>query len=115
MGRTKYLLVFTCLVFSTAQIFAIPRYSLQQKDKCSSCHFNPTGGLMRNENGFFFGKNVISMISPRDEDFKLSPKLSESVLFGFDYRSQFMYNAEIKKSDYMDMTGSLYFFAGISR
>ncbi|MEW6653228.1 MAG: hypothetical protein AB1394_07135 [Bacteroidota bacterium] len=94
--------------------FSLPRFSLSQKDKCADCHVNPTGGIVRNENGFFFGKNVVSMISPRDEEFKLSPKLSESVLFGFDYRSQFMYNGERNRSDFMDMTGSAYLSAALA-
>src|SRR3989339_1656985 len=94
-------------IFFSLDSFALPRFALGQKDKCSSCHINPTGGLMRNENGFFFGKNVVSMISPRDEDFKLSPKLSESVSFGFDYRSQFLYSQEKKRTDFQDMSGSV--------
>ena len=97
MNRTKYLLVLIIFIFSSEQFLALPRFSLQQKDRCSNCHFNPTGGMMRNENGFFFGKNVISMISPRDQDFKLSPKLTDNVSFGFDYRSQFLYSQEKKR------------------
>ncbi len=115
MRKIKFLLVLTVLVYSSTLIFAIPRFSLQQKDKCSSCHINPTGGLMRNENGFFFGKNVVSMISPRDEDFKLSPKISENVSFGFDYRSQFLYSQEKKRTDFQDMSGSIYLNASISQ
>lgn len=113
MKRTLLVIGFLSIIF-LLDTFALPRFALGQKDKCASCHVNPTGGIVRNENGFFFGKNVVSMISPRDEDFKLSPKLSESVLFGFDYRSQFMYSAELKKSDYMDMTGSVYLSAGLA-
>ncbi|MBI5729883.1 MAG: hypothetical protein HY963_01990 [Ignavibacteriales bacterium] len=115
MRKIKFLLILAVLVFSSTQIFAIPRFSLQQKDKCSNCHFNPTGGLMRNENGFFFGKNVVSMISPRDEDFKLSPKLTDNVSFGFDYRSQFLYSQEKKRTDFQDMSGSIYLNASVSQ
>lgn len=113
MNRSVLLSTFLAIIFFSSS-HALPRFALGQKDKCISCHVNPTGGLIRNESGFFFGKNVVSMISPRDEEFKLSPKLSESVLFGFDYRSQFMYSEELKKTDFMDMTGSVYLSAGLA-
>lgn len=114
MIKTK--IVFLLFFCSTAliQLSALPRFSLLQKDKCSSCHFDPSGGLMRNKNGFFFGKNVVSMISQRDEDFKLSQKISDNVYFGFDYRSQFLYSQEKKRTDFQDMTGSIYLAASVS-
>lgn len=114
MKVTKYLLVLVILVFISAQSYSLPRFALRYKDKCSSCHINPTGGEMRTENGFFFGKNVISMISPRDKEFPISPKLSNNVSFGFDYRSQFLYSQEKKRTDFQDMTGAIYLNAGIS-
>lgn len=112
----RIFLVFGILVLVLSSVsFSLPRFALSQKDKCAGCHVNPTGGIVRNESGFFFGKNVVSMISPRDEEVKLSPKLSESVLFGFDYRSQFMYSEELKRSDFMDMTGSAYLSASLAQ
>ncbi len=113
MKKLSTLTILISLVLSSS-LLALPRFALGQKDKCADCHINPTGGIVRNENGFFFGKNVISMISPRDEDFKLSPKLSESVLFGFDYRSQYIYSEELKRTDFMDMSGSVYLSAALA-
>jgi hypothetical protein len=69
---------------------------------------------MRNENGLVFGKNIISMISPRDDKFPVSPKLSENISFGFDYRSQFLYSQEKKRTDFQDMAGSIYLNAAVS-
>lgn len=115
MKESARLFLLVLFIFLSGTINALPRFALQQKDKCISCHVNPTGGIVRNENGFFFGKNVVSLISPRDEDFKLSPKLSESVLFGFDYRSQFLYSSEAKRSDFQDMSGSIYLSAGLAQ
>lgn len=114
MRTTRYFLALALLVFTSAQSYSLPRFALRYKDKCSSCHINPTGGEMRNENGFFFGKNVISMISPRDKEFPISPKLSENLSFGFDYRSQFLYSQEKKRTDFQDMTGSIYLNAAVS-
>ncbi len=97
------------------EIFSLPRFSMLLNDRCSSCHINPTGGEMRNDNGFYFGKNVISMISPRDKEFPLSQKLSDNVSMGFDYRYQILYSQEKKKSDFQDMTGSVYLNASVSK
>ncbi len=97
-----------------AQTFSLPRFSLRYGDRCSSCHVNQTGGMMRTEDGFEFGKNVLSMISPRDKDFPLKPKLSDNISFGFDYRSQFLYSQQKRRTDFQDMTGSLYLGANIA-
>lgn len=115
MGTTKFILVFLIFVSNSTQIFSLPRFALRYKDKCSSCHVNPTGGMMRNENGFFFGKNVISMISPRDEDFPLTSKLTNNVSFGLDYRTQYLYSQEKKRTDFQEMSGSIYLNVSISQ
>jgi hypothetical protein len=111
--RKAYFLLIILILFLN-ELDALPRFALMQKDKCIDCHVNPTGGIVRNENGFFFGKNVISLISPREQDFKLSPKLTENILFGFDYRSQILYSNEKKRADFQDMTGSVYLSASVS-
>ena len=114
MKSSKIVFFLAILFISSAQIFSLPRFSLRYKDRCSSCHVNPTGGMMRTEDGFEFGKNVLSMISPRDKDFPLTPKLSDNISFGFDYRSQFLYSQEKKRTDFQDMTGSLYLGADVA-
>ncbi|MBM4171031.1 MAG: hypothetical protein FJ214_04085 [Ignavibacteria bacterium] len=110
----RKLFLISLIILISNEINALPRFALMQKDKCIDCHVNPTGGIIRNENGFFFGKNVISLISPREQDIKLSPKLTDNVLFGFDYRSQILYSNEKKRADFQDMTGSLYLSASVS-
>jgi hypothetical protein len=70
--------------------------------------------MMRNENGFFFGRNVVSLSSPRDKNFTISPKLTDNVSFGFDYRSQLIYSQEKNRTDFQEMTGSLYLNASIT-
>ena len=109
--------VFVLLIFLSpfVEVFSLPRFGLLMQDKCSSCHVNPTGGEMRNENGFYFGKNVISMISPREKDFPLSSKLTNNVAVGFDYRTQYLYSQEKKRSDFQEMTGSIYLNASVSK
>lgn len=109
----NYSIFFSLLFFSG--IYSLPRFALQQKDRCISCHVNPTGGIIRNENGFFFGKNVVSRASSIDKDYLLSPRLNENILFGLDFRSQYLYSQEKKRSDFQEMTGSVYLNASVSR
>lgn len=113
----KSVLFYTILVsfVINSEIFSLPRFSLQQKDRCISCHINPTGGIIRNENGFFFGKNVVSRSSTIDKDLLLSPRLNENISFGLDFRSQYIFSQEKKRSDFQEMTGSVYLNASVSR
>jgi hypothetical protein len=96
------------------QTFSLPRYALLFKDKCSSCHINPTGGGMLNEDGFTFGRNVVSMFSSSGKELLISPKLSDNISFGFDYRTQYLYSGDKKRSDFMDMSGSVYLNTALS-
>jgi hypothetical protein len=88
--------------------YSIPRFAVRLGDKCIDCHYNPTGGVVRNENGWNFGKNIMSAISPREQDFAMTPKIGNNITIGLDYRTQFLYSTEKKKSDFQQMTGSIY-------
>jgi len=71
-------------------ILALPRFAVRLGDKCIDCHYNPTGGIIRNEDGWNFGKNIMSAITPRDQDFLTTPKIGDNITFGLDYRTQFL-------------------------
>ena len=102
-------------VLSMTTAFSIPRFSVLFGNKCIDCHYNPTGGIIRNEDGWNFGKNILSAISPRDEDFKMTPKIGENITFGLDYRTQFLYSSEKKRTDFQQMTGSIYTNVGLAK
>ena len=114
MIMKKYFLFSAFIILPVMQSYCLPRFALRYNDKCSSCHYNPTGGEMRTEGGVMFGKNILSMISPRDQDFPISPKISNNLSIGFDYRTQFLYSQEKNRTDFQDMTGSIYLNAAIS-
>jgi len=100
-------LIFTLFVFAlSAQLFALPRFATKLGDKCSDCHVNPTGGGMLSEDGWYFAKNVLGARSSRE--FDSPPKLNKSIQFGLDFRSQFLYSEELKRSDFQNMSASLY-------
>ena len=104
--KTASSVIILLLLCSTSN--ALPRFALKLGDKCASCHVNPTGGEMRSLNGWHFGKNLLGMYTPHDKKFKLTPQLSDNISLGLDYRMQYLYSQEQKRSDFQDMTGSIY-------
>lgn len=108
-----FLILFTLVI--TAEIYSLPRFAVRLGDKCIDCHYNPTGGIIRNENGFFYGQNLLSMISPRSKDFSMSPNINENISIGLDFRGQFLYSQEKKRTDFQRMTGSIYGRVGLSK
>lgn len=104
----KKVLVLFMLLATAGEVHLLPRFAVRLGDKCSDCHVNPTGGIMRNLDGWYYGKNILSMISPREKDISLSPKLNDNISFGFDYRMQYLYSEEKNKTDFQQMTGAVY-------
>lgn len=100
-------LIATVILFSF-ELFALPRFAVKLGDKCSDCHYNPSGGQIRNESGWHWGKNTLSMISARDKDFLMSPRISDNISIGLDYRTQYIYSQSIKRTYFQNMTASLY-------
>lgn len=101
-------IVLIFLFFDSVQVLSLPRLALRLKDKCSSCHVNPTGGLIRNENGWYYGKYPMSMISPREKDFTQSPKITDNIILGVDIRGQYLYSQEKSRTDFQNMAGAIY-------
>ncbi|MDO8550066.1 MAG: hypothetical protein Q7S39_07960 [Ignavibacteria bacterium] len=104
-----YVLPFLILIFFS-DLQSLPRFSLRGGGgDCVGCHVNPTGGNMRNEGGWGFGKNVLPMNTPED-DFAMSNKIGDNIQFGLDLRGQtlLMMTSERKRIDFQKMTGSIY-------
>ncbi|MGD8307714.1 MAG: hypothetical protein PVF17_13735 [Ignavibacteria bacterium] len=111
----KTILIGLIFIVTNFNIYSLPRFSVRLGDKCIDCHYNPTGGIIRNDNGFFYGQNVLSLISPRSKDLTLSPKINDNISIGLDLRGQFLYSQEKKKADFQRMTGSVYGRIGLSQ
>lgn len=105
-------LILTFLFFVLCSIsfdlFALPRFAVKLGDKCSDCHYNPSGGLVRNADGWNWGKNTLSMISARDKDFIMSPKISDNISIGLDYRTQYIYSQSSGRTYFQNMTAALH-------
>ena len=114
MNKSIFYLSLLFFLFSISTAFALPRFAVRLGDKCVDCHYNPTGGIIRNEDGWNFGKNILSAISPREQDFFMSPKIGENITLGLDYRTQFIYSSQLEKADFQEMTGSIYTNVGLA-
>lgn len=115
MKKFLVILAFIQLILLTNSTLSLPRFALRLGDKCSDCHYNPTGGIIRSEDGWNFGKNILSLISPREQDFPVTPKIGENISFGLDYRTQLLYSAEKKRADFQQMTGGIYTNVGLAK
>jgi hypothetical protein len=105
--QMKHIIVITvvlCLIFIN-QSFSLPRYSLKNGFQCIDCHVNPTGGIMRNESGWSFGKKLAVYST---SNLEMSPKLNENISIGFDLRTQYLYSQALRRTDFHKMSGAFY-------
>lgn len=102
------LLLFIILIIA-GENFALPRFALRQGGMCIDCHVNPTGGNMRNDGGWFYGKNVMPMRTT-EKDFQMTNRIGDNIQFGFDLRGNFLVTQtdSTTKADFQKMTGTLY-------
>jgi hypothetical protein len=115
MKKQCALFIMLILILVTGEIFSLPRFAVKLGDRCIDCHYNPTGGIIRNLDGWHWGKNILSMISTKDADFSMSPKISDNISIGIDYRTQFLYSQEKNRTDFQKMSGSMYTNLGLSK
>jgi hypothetical protein len=108
MNKLILIFLFFMLILTITESNALPRYAVKLGDKCSSCHYNPSGGGMRSLDGWYWGKNTLSMISARDKDFLMSPKISDNISIGLDYRTQYIYSQSSGRTYFQNMTAALY-------
>jgi len=112
---TKLLIFILYLILLTSEINSLPRFAVKFGNQCNDCHYNPTGGLIRNLDGWQWGKNLLSMITTKDADFSMSPKISDNISIGIDYRTQFLYSQQKSRTDFQNMSGSIYTNLALSK
>lgn len=112
---TQLLVFILLLLLITSEIISLPRFAVKFGNQCNDCHYNPTGGLIRNLDGWHWGKNLLSMISTKDDEFSMSPKISDNISLGIDYRTQFLYSQQKNRTDFQNMSGSIYTNLALSK
>lgn len=98
-----------CIAIISSQSFSLPKFSLKQGGMCIDCHVNPTGGNMRNDGGFFYGKNVLPMRTT-SKDFETTNRIGSNIQLGFDLRGNFLIaqTDSTTKADFQRMAGTIY-------
>ncbi len=89
MNRNILVPISVLLLIITSSVLSLPRLAVENSTSCGSCHINPNGGGMRNEFGNYstaFNELVLPQTKKYFQEFYRSPRLSESVQFGFDSR-----------------------------
>jgi hypothetical protein len=106
MRRVFKLILITILV-SAGFTNALPKFSIRTGLTCQGCHINPTGGLMRNNGGYAYGKNLLPM---KSSDAKISNKFGQNFYFGLDMRNQLLLQRtdSTERLDFHRMTTALY-------
>ncbi len=108
--KANSLFITFAFLLLTVDAFSLPRFALRSGGQCIDCHVNPTGGQMRSESGWSYGKSNLSMFRSSDEETELSPMLNENISFGFDIRTQFLakFDSASSRSDFQNMNSSFY-------
>ncbi len=107
MKKSKYFLIIFFIISFTEMSYSLPRFALRMGGQCADCHVNPTGGELRNKGGFHFEQNVLPMFSAH-KDIKTNDKIGDNIFFGLDYRTQYLYSQQVKRSDFQKMNASIY-------
>lgn len=110
-ARIFVLLVAALLLADTAS--ALPRFAARTGAKCQSCHVNPTGGGLRQNYGFNYGREELP-VPTWSEDFgfedALSPVLMNILQVGADLRTLYYWQDDPSGSSnaFWQMQGDLY-------
>jgi len=83
---------------------------------CSACHLNPTGGMVRNRTGLYFGTHTLNMVKVPQDFVPIAGRLSdlgETVMLGGDFRTVHLFTDKSGETEsyYFPMQADLY--AGI--
>ncbi len=87
-------------LLGTASLYSLPRLAAEQAVACKTCHINPNGGGARTEFGnhsVAFHELCLPQTKKLVEKRYNKPRLSESVLAGFDTRYLIFENGRISK------------------
>jgi len=80
---------------------------------CSSCHLNPTGGMVRNRTGLYYGTHTLNMVKVPQNFVPIAGKLSDlgdTVMLGGDFRTMHLFTNQSGKTEsyYFPMQADLY-------
>ncbi len=115
------LLLLPAIIFIPQQGKALYIYSAKEGTRCSTCHVNPTGGMIRTQVGIDYAQNDHSFQEQEDSSSHLNFFIGENLQVGSDMRFMYLYNdsAELpgyqSRSSFFTMQGALYLSANLGK
>jgi len=114
MKLMKISLVLTLFLLPSI-VFAYPRFGALAGEKCSSCHFQASGGGIRTERGNLFAAENLMMKTFQTEDYEFDPQIKEGIRLGGDLRTMNYFDTYNNSSNHIQMEGVLYGFYSLTK
>ncbi len=122
MKKLGALLVFVFLlptiVFLPRTVRGLYNYGIEEGTRCSTCHVNPTGGMLRSRVGLDYALNNHSFYEAADSEPRLDFFIGENIQIGSDARFLYYYYDDDtlqSKSTFFTMQGALYLSATLGQ
>ncbi len=100
--------------YNSQMLKALPQYGAKEATRCGTCHFNPTGGMLRTETGINFAMNHHSFQENMEaEKPPLNFNLGENLILGSDMRFNYIFqdSTPVNSSTFFTMQGAIYLAA----
>lgn len=88
--QKRYVILLLIFIVSTHISDALPRFALRTGRTCASCHFNYSGGQLRNSGGTSFAQEELSLAAWRSTDTEFSDEIAKNLFLGADSRMQYL-------------------------
>jgi len=106
-------------IYNSQKIKALPFYSAKEATRCGTCHFNPTGGMLRTQTGINFAMNNHSFQEETESEKPLlNFSIGENLTLGSDMRFMYIYQDTTipqKISSFFTMQGAIYLAAKLDQ
>lgn len=123
MRKIGILLIFLTLLglswlYHSQTLKALPHYSAKEATRCGTCHYNPTGGMLRTQTGVDYALNNHSFKEEAESQKPLlNFSLGENLTLGSDMRFNYIYqdSTPVTFSTFFTMQGAIYIAAKLDQ
>lgn len=98
MNKITALLLTVSLIVLTNAASALPRFALMTGRTCASCHFNYSGGQLRNGDGADYAQEDLSLTALRSTQVEYSSEINKNIFLGGEMRTQFLSMSDDNRS-----------------